>query len=419
MKSVPKTWNIYIVAQREKKINPRPQYQRAPVWNLEKKQRLIDSILRGYDVPKFYLRISPDTTYEHEVVDGQQRLRAIWEFMKDEYELGEVSDDLPTFGDLSGKSFETLSSDAVDKIGMFELSVLIIEEATELEVRDLFLRLQEGVTLNPAEKRNAMPGKLRDFIAELAKHAVFQHVSMGKSARARYGQDDWIAHVACLELAGAHTDVKATNLKRMYEDNQQFNVRSPKAKKIERTLNYMTKVLKAETPEMNIKWGFVDLYWLISNLIDDYVLTNRHKDLHTFYLNFEKRRRAVEDMEDLIKSKDYLDRELFDYIQAFQRSGAVKKNIETRHRVYLQWFYSLFPDLVPKDQTRAFTHDERLFIWRHANESCEQCGREIKFNEMHADHVIPHSKGGETTLDNAQCLCVDCSLKKSDILPTK
>ena len=73
-------WSIYSVRQRESKINPHPQYQRAAVWKLTKKQKLIDSILRGYDIPKIYLRKSPDDAYEHEIVDGQQRLRAIWEF---------------------------------------------------------------------------------------------------------------------------------------------------------------------------------------------------------------------------------------------------------------------------------------------------------------------------------------------------
>lgn len=166
MKINAKSWTIYTVSQRKNKINPRPQYQRAPVWNLAKKQKLIDSILRGYDIPKIYLRASEDEDYEHEVVDGQQRLRAIWEFRGDEYELGDESDDLPVWGDLSGLVHSQLPSEVQDKLGLFELSIVVIEEADELEVRDLFLRLQEGVTLNPAEKRNAMPGEMRNFIAE-------------------------------------------------------------------------------------------------------------------------------------------------------------------------------------------------------------------------------------------------------------
>ena len=108
----PKRWTVYTISQRQKKINPRPQYQRAPVWNKTKKQKLIDSILRGYDIPKFYLRETPQSDkYEHEVVDGQQRLRAIWEFRTDGYELGDESNDLPKLPDLSGLFHNQLDSE--------------------------------------------------------------------------------------------------------------------------------------------------------------------------------------------------------------------------------------------------------------------------------------------------------------------
>lgn len=49
---------------------------------------------------------------------------------------------------------------------------------------------------------------------------------------------------------------------------------------------------------------------------------------------------------------------------------------------------------------------------------CRLCG--IKCNDglhnIHFDHIIPWSKGGETTLDNLQVLCEDCNLAKSNIL---
>jgi len=38
------------------KIDPKPQYQRTPVWKIDRKKLLIDSIFKGYDLPKFYLQ---------------------------------------------------------------------------------------------------------------------------------------------------------------------------------------------------------------------------------------------------------------------------------------------------------------------------------------------------------------------------
>jgi uncharacterized protein with ParB-like and HNH nuclease domain len=60
-----------------KRINTNPDFQRPPVWGTSQKQLLVDTILRNYDVPKLYWRrmgTRPDT---YDVVDGQQRLRAL------------------------------------------------------------------------------------------------------------------------------------------------------------------------------------------------------------------------------------------------------------------------------------------------------------------------------------------------------
>ena len=46
---------------------------------------------------------------------------------------------------------------------------------------------------------------------------------------------------------------------------------------------------------------------------------------------------------------------------------------------------------------------------------CEMCGKQIySIGECHFDHIIPYAKGGSSTLDNCQILCIECNLKKSD-----
>lgn len=389
---------------REKKINPQPQYQRAPVWNEAKKQLLMDSVLRGYDMPKFYLRPS-EPPYEHEVVDGQQRLRAIWEFCNDKFSLGQESDDIPGLGDLSGTKYSELSSDVKDFLGLFELSLVEVDEASDLEIRDLFARLQEGVPLNPAEKRNAMPGSMRDFIARLGEtHRVFP---LTKIPGSRFTWHDLAALVTLLESSGGPADAKAPNLRKMYQDNQSFNEQGTVAKKVERYLNYMARVLKDSPPQMDIKWGFLDLYLLISELDTSDALTGREDDFASFYVSFEQQRRpAMQEPSDLLESgRSAWDRGMYEYIEAFVRSGGTRRNIEKRHEVYKKQFLYDIPDLTPKDPTRAFSRDERIVIWQRDKETCQICGQKVSFDDMHADHVTPHSKGGVTTIDNGQTLC--------------
>ena len=82
----------------------------------------------------------------------------------------------------------------------YALTIVYIRDAEEVEIREMFLRLQEGKSLNPAEKRNAMMGPMRDFIADLAdNHSVFPKTKLRNN---RKQWDDVAAHVVCLELAG-------------------------------------------------------------------------------------------------------------------------------------------------------------------------------------------------------------------------
>jgi 5-methylcytosine-specific restriction endonuclease McrA len=62
---------------------------------------------------------------------------------------------------------------------------------------------------------------------------------------------------------------------------------------------------------------------------------------------------------------------------------------------------------------RAFPESDKLIMFERQNHKCAICGKEKEYSEMHGDHIIPWSKGGRTTLDNGQMLCVDCNLRKS------
>jgi len=73
-----------------------PEWQRQEVWSRSKKQNLIDTILRGWKLPKFYLLKVSDDPEAYEVVDGQQRLVAIWDFFENELSLADETAE--TFG---------------------------------------------------------------------------------------------------------------------------------------------------------------------------------------------------------------------------------------------------------------------------------------------------------------------------------
>ena len=351
MEVVQDTMSCAMTHERRHLIDPRPAYQRGPVWTLQQRQRLIDSILRRYDIPKLYLtkRTAPtdDDPYEHEVTDGQQRLLAIWGYLEGAYPLGDDSNEIPDFGDLRGLSIDELPPRARDRVKLFKLSIGEIRDASEAEVRELFLRLQEGASLNPAEKRNAMLGDLRDFIADLGEHhPVFPLTRLSSN---RFKWHDLAALVTRLELAGGPADLKASDLKDMYEQNTSFDHQGAVAGRIRDTLDYLAEVLRTRPDEMRIKWGFVDLYLAVSELLHRQPaveIRGREEDVRLMFEAFERQRLLVEDPADLIAEAadkpELLD--MYRYIEAFTTEGATKSSVATRHAVYLRRLAVQIPD---------------------------------------------------------------------------
>jgi hypothetical protein len=131
-----------------------PDWQREEVWDREKKQRLIDSIMRGWKLPKFYFVKTSGENYL--VEDGQQRLAAIWEFFSNELPLS--GDSAKVFG---GQFYRDLPRRVSDSFDDFEIEYDVIEGATDQELKEFFQRLQEGMTLTSSEKLNAVHSKLR------------------------------------------------------------------------------------------------------------------------------------------------------------------------------------------------------------------------------------------------------------------
>ena len=68
--------------------------------------------------------------------------------------------------------------------------------------------------------------------------------------------------------------------------------------------------------------------------------------------------------------------------------------------------------------TRDINLRLRFFVMKRDNFKCCMCGRSPATTsglELHIDHIVPWSKGGETVIDNLQTLCSECNLGKSNL----
>ena len=185
-----------------------PEWQRGEVWNMERKQQLIDSILRGWKLPKFYfVKWNED---EYEVVDGQQRLTAIYEFFANELALSDE-----TAARLGGPYYKDLKQRTADLFDDFEIEYDEIEEATEEELKQFFQRLQQGLPLTSSEKLNSVHSKLRDFSRDLVKHQFF--CTSIAFANTRLAHFDVATKVAAIEIEGLGTGLRFDDLKAVFE----------------------------------------------------------------------------------------------------------------------------------------------------------------------------------------------------------
>jgi len=191
-----------------------PDWQRGDVWDKLKKQHLIDSILRGWKLPKFYfVKISED---QYLVEDGQQRLLAIFEFCSNELPL--AAESVKRFG---GPLYRDLPQRIADSFDDFEIDFDVIENASDEELKEFFQRLQAGLPLTSSEKLNAVHSKLRDYCRLLSKHSFFKETVAIPDTR--YSHFDIAAKVATIEIEGLETGLRFEDIKDVFEAQSNFS----------------------------------------------------------------------------------------------------------------------------------------------------------------------------------------------------
>ena len=124
------------------------------VWTDEQASYLVDTVLSELPFPEIYLRSRTDAKgkTQHEVVDGQQRIRSLLAFAANDLTLEGPEVTSP----LAGKSFEDLSKKQKERFWDYSVVVRDLGSASNSEIRDLFRRLNKhSVVLNTQELRHA------------------------------------------------------------------------------------------------------------------------------------------------------------------------------------------------------------------------------------------------------------------------
>lgn len=131
-----------------------PKFQRRALWPPDAQSYLIDTIVRALPMPKIYLRrniIDKSRPAIFEVVDGQQRLRSIFDFLDNKYELKQKHNE-----DFPNTRFDRMPEPVQRDFLSYRIAVEVMEDATDSEVWGMFERLNRNTfTVNAQERRNA------------------------------------------------------------------------------------------------------------------------------------------------------------------------------------------------------------------------------------------------------------------------
>lgn len=159
-----------------------PDYQRRHRWSLETSSRLIESLILNIPIPVVFISQDidvdeeiGDTISRYTVIDGQQRLTAIYNFLNNDYPL----EGLEALPELDGMRYNDLPPFLLRRLEERTVKCLRIDSTVDGQVKfDIFERLNTGsIKLEAQELRNATArGPFNILIKELAKNKIFRQL---------------------------------------------------------------------------------------------------------------------------------------------------------------------------------------------------------------------------------------------------
>ncbi len=403
------------------------EYQRGLRWTDIQKRLFIDSIFRGYSIPAFYLHKVENSAGGHtntyfDIVDGQQRIDAIFSFSEGSFPLLNPSSDkdfrFPNFVKdnacpWGGKRYEELTDELKDSLASHSVVIYEITTDNENEIRDLFIRLQSGTPLTPQDKRDSWPGNFTEFVLKVGgKTAVdkwygyplFKEVSKVNNES---GRRTLVAQVFMLYSAVRNRkefcDLKSSRLDQFYHENVSFNDKSKDTLRFEKLCDVLYQAFsgKPKVPGHHL----IHLFLLVDALTEEYVDTWRPK-LATSLHEFERRCHEASKAANKSAPDNEYERYWEQYARWTRTNSDIARTIQRRHAFFATEMVQLLGPLKQLDSRRSFSEFDRQIIFFRDGEQCQWCrmhsnDHKVKWEDSEVHHIVPHAKGGPTSTGNA------------------
>ena len=220
-----------------------PWYQRRSVWTTPQKSYLINTLIEQKPIPAIYVRYSLNLDRGktvREVVDGQQRIRAILEFCHDEFSV-------KCFESGDRQTFSQLTRTQRQAFLLTTIPVGYLLGATDPDVIDIFGRINSvSKSLNAQEKRNsAFSGEFKQFCL----HQASSRVELWRTYNiftandiARMNEVQFISDLA-LNLLEGLSDFSPAKLNNIYRKfDEEFPRQVETAQRIDRLFDFIVDI---------------------------------------------------------------------------------------------------------------------------------------------------------------------------------
>jgi hypothetical protein len=233
-----------------------PKFQRREVWIGKARSYLIDTILRGKPIPKLYMRQNVDPRTRRttrEIVDGQQRLRTVLNFLKDGFKISRAHQE-----DYGGRCFSELDTDTQGDILKYEFVVDLLQDMPDPEVYDVFARINTyAEKLKPQELRNAKWfGEFKSSVYSLARECVtFLETNRIFSPKQilRMAEAEFISELLLAMEEGIRERKKGVIDKAYKDYDDRFANRSRHEKRFKEIIDIIGNILGDELPDLEFR----------------------------------------------------------------------------------------------------------------------------------------------------------------------
>jgi hypothetical protein len=324
----------------------KPPYQRKPVWKARQKCYLVESILKGLPIPELYVQqaVSGDQAVRYAIVDGQQRLRAILQFIGVERDVEEADHNrfslemLDATSPWHGFRYADLSEDEKRKFIGYRLSVRVLETDDDGEIREMFARLNKFLTpLKAQELRNSTYSG--PFVRLVSRYADDEYWAENRIVTAesirRMGDIEFVSELVIGLLHGPQGGGAATidEYYAQYEDYEdEFPGQKGAMRLFEETLSSMREIMpKIKETRWGNKSDFYSLFVALGALLKKQVLPKKkRKGLKDALDDFA-------DDVDLLREKENakVSDGVRKYLDAVERGANEKSRRADRHEVLI------------------------------------------------------------------------------------